>query len=983
LKLGFLRHALRIPVHRVRKQRGGVTLVLIILFSVCGYAVAEASAANTVTIVVRVENHVAFTIQNASVWVEQDLMPNTLLEHVSVVQQPVDLATSIKPGEAADCTLRIAVREMSGSLDLPITVGWQTDRDGQYPFYMTKELKVDASSPEADVIFHIDDASCTRRLERTGPAPSLPPATMEQVGAIGFQGWGVGTAATVSTLVYVLVMESIWPSVSNAVWTYVDDLSRAYLTRVWTYSGNSPSVVRDWLTSERAQHPNLAGCLFVGNVPEAWYEIPAHSGWEWDETFPIDLYYMDLNGVWTDADFDGIYDGHTGDVAPEIWVGRIKPTGMGDEVSLINDYFGKNHAFRTGGTGFPKRALVYVDDDWDYMAESVDSNGMRKIYADTSKVNDRAATTAADYVSRLGFGYEWVHLQCHGWAGGHSFKIPSGWDGTVYSTDYAYLNPLVAFYQFFVCSGARFTEGNYLAGVSIFKTSYGLLALGSTKTGSMLYFEDFYTLVASSKDIGTAFRTWFVRHGEEGIWTRDWFYGLAIIGDPALQPEIELGYDDNEPNYGWTVGYPGAAAVKFTPPVPFVITKIRVNGWWSGSGTGTFYMKIWDIRRNVLHQGSYRYDQYFNSYTSWAKDLEVPDIVVDGDYYIVIAPNPSSKTPAGPPSIVEIEPSETSGQAASNEPVLWISIDTTIPSYRSYGANIEAHTIDYGISDFNFMIRSTGTYAAADTISTATFYSDPPTGTITADGLTMTYGTTRTYRTGARVHVIANAPSGCSFSYWETSGVSVDNTSSADTCMTVSGAGWLKAHFKQPTVQVNSKTIFGDEFSGLRVKVERRESGHRRTTTLATPFSVELQGLYKLTAPSSKSVNGVKYYFARWEDGSGTVVSTSKSLRYDVQYGTTLYAVYGPKQYKLTVYVKDTSTRKPVVGATVEVTGTYPNQHFILTTGSRGKVIFNSIYPQTLTITITKDGYQPFTTTIILRRNTTYRVYLIPVPPTG
>jgi hypothetical protein len=171
-----------------------------------------------------------------------------------------------------------------------------------------------------------------------------------------------------------------------------------------------------------------------------------------------------------------------------------------------------------------------------------------------------------------------------------------------------------------------------------------------------------------------------------------------------------------------------------------------------------------------------------------------------------------------------------------------------------------------------------------------------------------------------------------------------------------------------PAVTVNSKTIFNAQLSGPRVKVDRR--------CHVTPFSLELQqGKHKFTAPSSTYVAGVRYNFARWEDETGTV-STSKSLTYNVQPGMTLYAVYGPKQYKLTLNVKDASTRKLVVGATVEVTGTYPNQHFILTTDSRGKVTFNGIYAgQTLTITITKDEYQPFTTTIFLKRNTTYKAY--------
>jgi hypothetical protein len=78
---------------------------------------------------------------------------------------------------------------------------------------------------------------------------------------------------------------------------------------------------------------------------------------------------------------------------------------------------------------------------------------------------------------------------------------------------------------------------------------------------------------------------------------------------------------------------------------------------------------------------------------------------------------------------------------------------------------------------------------------TVTFYTDPSSATVTVDGSSKTDGTAGTYLSGARVHVIANLPSGYSFLNWETSGVTVDSASSQDTYVTVSGNGWLKAHF--------------------------------------------------------------------------------------------------------------------------------------------------------------------------------------------
>jgi len=100
-----------------------------------GYAVSQASL--PIVVVVRVENHVAFSVENATVWVEQNLMPEATRQRLSVVQQPIDVATSIEPGKAAENALSITVADAS-PFDLPVTLGWKTSRDGEYPFYLTK-----------------------------------------------------------------------------------------------------------------------------------------------------------------------------------------------------------------------------------------------------------------------------------------------------------------------------------------------------------------------------------------------------------------------------------------------------------------------------------------------------------------------------------------------------------------------------------------------------------------------------------------------------------------------------------------------------------------------------------------------------------------------------------------------------------------------------------------------------------------------------
>ena len=121
-------------------------------------------------------------------------------------------------------------------------------------------------------------------------------------------------------------------------------------------TGGTSSDLREFLQGQT----ELGGAILVGNLPVAWYEMD-----EWGhEEFPMDLYFMDLDGIWSDSDVDGLLDGHSGDRAPEIWIGRIDPHAMefGNELFLLKDYFAKNHAYRTGSMAVPARALAFNDD---------------------------------------------------------------------------------------------------------------------------------------------------------------------------------------------------------------------------------------------------------------------------------------------------------------------------------------------------------------------------------------------------------------------------------------------------------------------------------------------------------------------------------------------------------------------------------------------------------------------------------------------
>ena len=417
-----------------------------------------------------------------------------------------------------------------------VVVIWMTATLGVLP--STYALSQDRS----DRSYRIEDIERLRWIDPLGRKPmtyeeymkklgDIPPFEIEEV-------YGSSRKGTDSSLVCIVVNESLYPSITDSLSQYVADVELSgYSVSIYTTSGGEPYDLRTFLQGLLAD--SLVGSVFIGDLPVAWYEMD-----EWGhEEFPIDLYYMDLDGIWADQDFDDIFDGHTGNVEPDIWVGRLtaSPLSFGgvDEVSLLRSYFHRNHQYRVGNLSLTKRALVYVDDDWAGSAEEWSEN-VGLAYWERTMVADSEMTRAGDYSERLGQGYEWVQVCAHSSPALHTFAYNSYTDWDYFHNDtIPEVDPPAFFFNLFACSNARFVESDYMGGWYVFNPPYGLAALGSTKTGSMLYFEDFYGPLREYKPLGEAFKEWLAEVGEE---SRPWFYGMTLLGDPLLDLRNEISF---------------------------------------------------------------------------------------------------------------------------------------------------------------------------------------------------------------------------------------------------------------------------------------------------------------------------------------------------------------------------------------------------------------------------------------------------------
>jgi hypothetical protein len=345
---------------------------------------------------------------------------------------------------------------------------------------------------------------------------------------------------TADSLVAVLVNSDLYSRIQTSLDQYVDDLiQNGYTVEVDLWSGGNYQDLRDSLKYKWEQS-GLVGAVLVGDLPVAWCELYVWGA----EEFPIDYYFMELDGTWSDSDNDGLLQGlsaGSGDLGPEIWVGRLAPSSLvwDNQAQLLENYFTKNHNYRIGNLSLPHRALSFVDDDWEYFYDC----DLSYAYGDVTVINDVNQTIATNYKQELLENYEWIQLCAHSSCWAHTFLInESQWGGgSVYNYEIHALQPHALFYNLFACSNTRFMETNNLGNWYIFVDDYGLLAIGSTKSGSMLDFASFYYPLGQGKSIGDAYKEWFEVLAQDGFddWEKGWFFGMNILGDPTLTIDVQ------------------------------------------------------------------------------------------------------------------------------------------------------------------------------------------------------------------------------------------------------------------------------------------------------------------------------------------------------------------------------------------------------------------------------------------------------------
>ncbi|HUU02962.1 MAG TPA: calcium-binding EGF-like domain-containing protein [Myxococcota bacterium] len=315
----------------------------------------------------------------------------------------------------------------------------------------------------------------------------------------------------------VVVEDALSANLTASLGVYQDDLAAAgYKVRIENWTGGTVGDLKT-LLYDQVDSYGIEGALLVGNLPAAWYEQTAFDTFE---QFPCDLYLEDRNASWSDADSNGRYDAHT-DLNLVIYVSRL--TGSATQ---LNDYFAKNHAYRTTGSLVDAAAYNFIDDDWQPWAGTY---GLEAIYTVVDVLSDLAQTTRAAYIAKMtGTGAEFVYQWIH--SSPTTLYVSGTGSGTISTAEIASNNFIGSFYNMFDCSACRFTQEN-LGMTYLTRTDYGLATIGSTKTGGIYTPWTFHSRLAAGDCWGESFRQWY---NGTGKWDDEWYLGIVILGDPLL-----------------------------------------------------------------------------------------------------------------------------------------------------------------------------------------------------------------------------------------------------------------------------------------------------------------------------------------------------------------------------------------------------------------------------------------------------------------
>ena len=335
----------------------------------------------------------------------------------------------------------------------------------------------------------------------------------------------------------IIAEHCICDTLINELRTYSEDVHAIYGYGVYLVSVENPTPLelRNLIISYQN---NLCGVLFVGDVGEAWYETGSGVN---HETWPCDLYFMDLDGTWTDSGNDGRFDGHSGNQNPDIFVARLSAvgiSGLGSESVLIKRQLSKSHEFwwKSSFQSSGDTALNYIAKEF---VSSHHGSNLNPVFASHNVVDKRdngySTFSPADYLSRLNSeDYGLTHLVCHSTTTLHQITESDPWVQVSQIINNASGNYAITLFCCYACYW-KSNSSFYLGGAYLFNMGKTMAVIGSTKNCKLGGEEKLY-FVFPTDNLGNAYLYWWTHTHSDTHYPDDVHsdYGTTLLGDPTI-----------------------------------------------------------------------------------------------------------------------------------------------------------------------------------------------------------------------------------------------------------------------------------------------------------------------------------------------------------------------------------------------------------------------------------------------------------------
>jgi len=371
--------------------------------------------------------------------------------------------------------------------------------------------------------------SCSRPTSTPTELPTqTPPSTSPSYPQLSVLPLPPMPQPSPSPTLLVIINPEVYEPIQPEIAQYKADLEKeGYTVKVMSAEFQTPEQLRETIKS---QGPD--GVFLIGDFPVAWFEIQPYTlevaggtyGHETHDVFPTDLYYMDLDGIWTDSDGNGYFDQHTGEKEPEVFLGRLTASTLGllgDEVSIIKNYLSKTHLYRNGLMETKPRALIYGVSEFNWGS----LERIQKIYPVMDIVELQQTPegriefrngSKADFLQKIHEGYQFVKPGSIGHSGPYDMAMG---EEALTCADLLASNPRSQFYIVGSCLNGFYVDSVFIAGCFAYGGE-GLIALGNSSGGGNI-------------GRGQAFYEWLEAGGSFGEAVKAFFAFILSIDEPA------------------------------------------------------------------------------------------------------------------------------------------------------------------------------------------------------------------------------------------------------------------------------------------------------------------------------------------------------------------------------------------------------------------------------------------------------------------